>query len=462
MWRQMEFQAVVLAAGKGSRMTELTASRAKCLLPIGNYPMLYYPLKLLARNGFMEVIVVVQEEWKNEIALAIDKLNIRLRCDFVGIPGGDDLGTADVLRLIHEKFYTDIIVLPCDLIMNIDLSGIFNSYRRHSAIIISMLIQLPTFSDKLINPGPKSKPKPERDLIGIDNETNRLIFFASASDFEEKINISRKLYKKHTNFNINSNLLDIHLYIIHKWILDCLLIDKSISSIKGELLPYVIKKQSAQTHNPNKIEKSTFIMKQNTDRDIFKLVTEKALSKRKKRLDVLISEMSPFNDHSTNLENAYNEDLIKCYAFIQNTKFGFRANNIHMYALANTVIHEKWAILSAAPTIFFDDSMIKTNQVENCTIGYNASISEKTSLKLSHIGTSAVIETKTRVLNSVVMENVTVKEGCVINNCILCNDSVVEEGCELNHCIVGANHTVPAGSRHSDEVLTDIGNLMEI
>ena len=33
------FQAVVLAGGKGSRMTDLSNSKPKCLLPIGNYPM---------------------------------------------------------------------------------------------------------------------------------------------------------------------------------------------------------------------------------------------------------------------------------------------------------------------------------------------------------------------------------------------------------------------------------------
>lgn len=47
-----EFQAVVLAAGKGSRMTELTGSIAKCLLPIGNRPMIHYPLIMLQQAGF--------------------------------------------------------------------------------------------------------------------------------------------------------------------------------------------------------------------------------------------------------------------------------------------------------------------------------------------------------------------------------------------------------------------------
>ncbi len=47
-----EFQAVVLAAGRGSRFNELTRNKAKCFLPIGNLPMIWYPLNTLQRAGF--------------------------------------------------------------------------------------------------------------------------------------------------------------------------------------------------------------------------------------------------------------------------------------------------------------------------------------------------------------------------------------------------------------------------
>jgi len=48
----MEFQAVVMAAGRGSRMTDLTARIAKPMLPIANKPMVWYPIKLLEDAGF--------------------------------------------------------------------------------------------------------------------------------------------------------------------------------------------------------------------------------------------------------------------------------------------------------------------------------------------------------------------------------------------------------------------------
>lgn len=47
-----EFQAVVLAAGHGTRFTDLIGNRPKCLLPIGPFPLIYYPLQLLQKYGF--------------------------------------------------------------------------------------------------------------------------------------------------------------------------------------------------------------------------------------------------------------------------------------------------------------------------------------------------------------------------------------------------------------------------
>ena len=49
---KMEFQAVVMAVGGGSRMTDLTSSIPKPLLPVGNKPLIWYPLNLLERVGF--------------------------------------------------------------------------------------------------------------------------------------------------------------------------------------------------------------------------------------------------------------------------------------------------------------------------------------------------------------------------------------------------------------------------
>lgn len=223
MVQQLDFQAVLLAAGKGSRMTELTAGKPKCLLPIGNHPMIWYPLKMLEESGFAEVIVVISESIKTDFNATVEKMNLKIELDVVGVSEAEEIGTADSLRHIHDKIHKDIVVVSSDLIANIDISDTLNIYRKNNASITALLLQMPKLPEDFTVPGPKSKQKPERDLIGIDNETGRIVFLASASDFEETINMSTKLLKKHSNFTVYSKLLDAHLYVISKWVLDFLI-----------------------------------------------------------------------------------------------------------------------------------------------------------------------------------------------------------------------------------------------
>ena len=47
-----EFQAIIMAAGRGSRMYPLTENFPKSILPVGNLPLIWYPLNLLVTSGF--------------------------------------------------------------------------------------------------------------------------------------------------------------------------------------------------------------------------------------------------------------------------------------------------------------------------------------------------------------------------------------------------------------------------
>jgi len=51
-------QAVVLAAGRGSRMDGLTADRPKCLVPLAGQPLLSWTLRSLRANGIERVLIV--------------------------------------------------------------------------------------------------------------------------------------------------------------------------------------------------------------------------------------------------------------------------------------------------------------------------------------------------------------------------------------------------------------------
>lgn len=118
------FQAVVLAAGKGSRMRDVTEKIPKALVPIGNVPLIYFPLKSLERVGFQgialdvlmlnifffckfvkfvsETFIIVLKSQKESIEIAITTTDLKLIPKFFPIDD-DDLGTAESLRLLKDK-----------------------------------------------------------------------------------------------------------------------------------------------------------------------------------------------------------------------------------------------------------------------------------------------------------------------------------------------------------------------
>lgn len=97
-----EFQAVVLAAGRGSRLPDIIGDRPKCLLPIGPFPMIFYPLHMLQKHGFTDIIVVVLESERSEIQQALERSPLKAKLDFATI-ADPELGTAYSLKHIKDR-----------------------------------------------------------------------------------------------------------------------------------------------------------------------------------------------------------------------------------------------------------------------------------------------------------------------------------------------------------------------
>ncbi|CDQ87257.1 unnamed protein product [Oncorhynchus mykiss] len=111
----MELQAVLMAAGGGSRMMDLTYNTPKPLLPVGNKPLIWYPLNLLERVGFEEVIVITTKEVQKMISTDPKvKLDVKMKLDLVCIQEDADMGTADALRHIQQKVKVGGMA-PCHL-----------------------------------------------------------------------------------------------------------------------------------------------------------------------------------------------------------------------------------------------------------------------------------------------------------------------------------------------------------
>merc|ERR1719397_1958713 len=180
--------------------------------------------------------------------------------DNEGIPGQEELGTADSLRRVSDRLTgSDILVVSGDLIMDSEgLRGLTDMHRLNRAALTSLLGQGQSMEGVVV-PGSKStKYKRERDLVGLSGD--QMCLFTAEADVEETVRVPPKVLASHPRITVHSGLQDCHLYIMKRWILDYIVADKNISTVKGELMPVVVRKQfSSSTSNPGQISVGDFL-----------------------------------------------------------------------------------------------------------------------------------------------------------------------------------------------------------
>ncbi|XP_041064792.1 translation initiation factor eIF-2B subunit gamma isoform X2 [Carcharodon carcharias] len=425
----MEFQAVLMAAGGGSRMMDLTANIPKPLLLVGNKPLIWYPLNLMERLGFEEVIVVTTREVQKQLP----QMDTKMKLDTVCIPEDTDMGTADSLRQIHEKIKTDVLVVSCDLITDAALHEVIDLFRAHDATLSMLMRKAHDFTEPVPGQKGKNKEAEQRDFVGVDDTCKRLLFMANEADLDDELVIRKSLMQKYPRMHIKTALVDAHLYCMKKWVLDFLVENKSFMSIRGELIPYLVRKQFAAP-NSSQLSKADANEDQKGNSksiDIFSYAKEDELLN-------LAREKSFWNDHHGDMNDPYHGTKLRCYVHIMKEGVCYRVNTLASYIEANRQVGV--------------DSMI----------GYMTKVAEKTSIKRSIIGASCTVKEKVKIANSIIMHNVTIEEGCCIQGSIICNGAVIEKGADLKDCLVGSTQSVDAKSKHVNEVIVGNDSLMEI
>ena len=231
-------------------MVDLTCQLPKCLLPIGGLPLLWYPLRLLQDAGIESALVVVSEQMlrdhENDIAQLPSKYGLHVDVELCSVPGRDDPGTADSLRHLRcndrLRSTQTLLVLSCDLVTACPLQELLNAHRLRGAALTALFAApgnaAPAPGD-VTAPGPKTRHKPERDLVGLTEGGARLSLLASEADFEEEVEMRLAVLRRHPRLLIRRDLLDAHAYLLAPGLLDFVEKSSALSSLKGEVVPQV-------------------------------------------------------------------------------------------------------------------------------------------------------------------------------------------------------------------------------
>ncbi|XP_078658675.1 translation initiation factor eIF2B subunit gamma-like isoform X1 [Branchiostoma floridae x Branchiostoma belcheri] len=455
----MEYQAVVMAAGRGSRMTDLTASIPKPLLPIGNRPMIWYPVNMLETAGFQEVIIIALESTSHDIRQALAAMcDVKVSLDIVGIPDDKDWGTADSLRHIKDKIQTDLLVVSCDLVCNVPLHQLADIHRMHGSTLTMLLADLPQTTDSAAILKSKKVGNEQRDFIGLDGDGRRVVMMASEADLDDALTVRRSVLKRHPYVRIKTKLQDAHLFLMKKWVVDYLQQNRSVSTIKGELVPLLVRKQFSQRKKPADVSRADLSMvsppstKEDNLADINSFDEDDEMAALTRSLSSGAGQQGDSTRDST----------ITCYTHIVTEGMCVRANTLPSYVEANRqVLHE----LAGGDELLVHPSITTKGKYQigpDCMVGEGASLGDKVTLKKSIIGKHCTIGDRVKITNSVIMNHVTIKDGSILQGCVVCDNAHIGDQCELKDSLVGSSQNIPSKAKYSNEVIVNEEQMLEV
>ena len=125
-------KAIILAAGRGTRLLPLTATCPKPMVPIAGRPLLEYTIRLLAQHGFDELVVNL-----HHLPQAIRdyfgdgcKWDVKLSYSFEK----ELLGTAGAVRKLADFFDQRFLVYYGDHLSNANLSSLWQFHEKAGAL----------------------------------------------------------------------------------------------------------------------------------------------------------------------------------------------------------------------------------------------------------------------------------------------------------------------------------------
>ena len=177
-------KAMILAAGKGTRVRPITHIVPKPLIPILQKPVMEFLVELLRKHGFNQIMVNVShlaEEIENYFRDG-QRFGVEIGYSFEGHVAdgeliGEALGSAGGLKKIQDfnPFFDDTFVVLCgDALIDLDLTEVVKKHKASGAIATVVT---------------KSVPREDVSSYGVvvTDEEDRIITFQEKPSVEEAL-----------------------------------------------------------------------------------------------------------------------------------------------------------------------------------------------------------------------------------------------------------------------------------
>ena len=128
---RIALQAVILAGGAGTRLSELTGNLPKALVDIAGKPLLHWQIELLARHGFSRILLLVKHGADFIRASCGDGAAWGISIEYVeeAYPRGTAGALLDAVEHLDERF----VVLYGDTVLNVDIGRMWTEHQKRGA-----------------------------------------------------------------------------------------------------------------------------------------------------------------------------------------------------------------------------------------------------------------------------------------------------------------------------------------
>ncbi len=180
-------KAMILAAGKGTRVRPITHSIPKPMIPILQKPVMEFLVELLRKHGFDQIMVNVShlaDEIENYFRDG-QRFGVDISYSFEGMIEdgnliGKALGSAGGMKKIQDfyPFFDDTFIVLCgDALIDLDLTAAVQSHKQRGAIATVVMKSVPR--DKVSSYG-----------VVVTDEQGRIKAFQEKPSVEEALSTS--------------------------------------------------------------------------------------------------------------------------------------------------------------------------------------------------------------------------------------------------------------------------------
>ncbi|KAI9034926.1 translation initiation factor eIF2B subunit gamma [Aspergillus affinis] len=503
------FQALILC-GPGVSLNTFTSNPEeypKCLIPVANRPMVYYPLDFCKRSGITDITLITPPSAVAPLQAALQQnpylTSLPSPSPTVLAPKDLQLtsGTAEILRLpeVQACIKSDFLLLPCDLICEIPGESLLESWMVWEG-------RNPHGPDSLgpggENGGPRGglsvyyqtqgteedvksgvkdfvaiAPLEQDEVPAISRyELSKLAMSMPMDTVKERLEedkgflVRHSLVEKHAQVKMLTSYRDAHLYVFPYWVKELALHQDKLQSVSEDLIGYWAKSRWQRglgeklgiNHvlggRPNEnIDDNGSVNGQALEQEEIDLrgmsttthTSASAQSGPEPPLD------SAESDAATETPTAVEVPPILAYMQKETSPFVRRVDSSRVLLatslrLAKLESIEEVGKTAASPfahnqKIAHPEGVAQRCVVTkgDCLLAPNVTVEEKCVIKESCIGTNTKICSGARLTRCVILDNAVIGERCVLTGCIIGKRSKVGRESVLKDCEVQDGNIVP-------------------